>query len=266
MKPPRTSSLNAERALDILLALGEVGPEGLSLSEIVKQIGGGKSAAHRSIAALVQKGFAEPTGRYGYYRLGPAISMLAQRQERLEPQIQKFRPGMTEFARRTGFTVFLMVQAGLDAACAEMVSRSSRRHFTLGVGGRVPMGVAAGSLALLSMLPEKTAVQIIEANAERYLRHPSQRYVDKMVVATHVGEARRRGYAVNMAYYLPGEGGLGLPVPRTDSSEVNVAISFNAPLEMMNDEWIEQIIQELRECLKGPPRNQIQAETPLIEE
>jgi hypothetical protein len=47
---------------------------------------------------------------------------------------------------------------------------------------------------------------------------------------------------------------------------VNVAISFNAPLEMMNDEWIEQIIQELRECLKRPPLIQIQAETPLIEE
>lgn len=249
MTNPRTSSLNAERALDILLALGDVGPDGLSLSEIVKQIGGGKSAAHRSIAALLNKGFAEPTGRYGYYRLGPTIAMLAQRQERLEPQIQKLRPGMTEFARRTGFTTFLMVQAGLDAACAEMVSRSSRRHFTLGVGGRVPMGVAAGSLALLSILPEKTAVQIIEANAERYMRYPSQRDVDKVVVAAQVGEARRRGYAVNMAYYLPEEGGLGLPILRSNASEVNVAVSFNAPLEMMNEQWIEEIIEELRECL-----------------
>lgn len=257
MTSSRASSLNAERALDILLALGEVGPEGLSLSEIVQQVGGGKSAAHRSVASLLNKGFAEPTGRYGYYRLGPTISMLAQRQERLEPQIQKFRPGMTEFARRTGFTVFLMVQAGLDAACAEMVSRSTRRHFTLGVGGRVPMGVAAGSLALLSILPEKTAVQIIEANAERYLRHPSQRYVDQMVIAEQVGDARRRGYALNMAYYLPGEGGLGLPIPRSDSSEVNLAVSFNAPLEMMNDEWIEEIVKELRECLKTPAGQQM---------
>ncbi|MFX0541974.1 IclR family transcriptional regulator [Roseovarius sp. S4756] len=257
MTASRTSSLNAERALDILLALGEVGPEGLSLSGIVQRIGGGKSAAHRSIASLLNKGFAEPTGRYGHYRLGPAISMLAQRQERLEPQIQKLRPGMTEFARRTGFTVFLMVQAGVDAACAEMVSRSSRRHFSLGLGGRVPMGVAAGSLALLSILPEKAAVQIIESNAERYLRHPSQRYIDKMVIAEQVGEARRRGYAVNMAYYLPGEGGLGLPIPRSDSSEVDLAVSFNAPLEMMNDEWIEEIVKELRECLKASATHQM---------
>ena len=118
------------------------------------------------------------------------------------------------------------------------------------------MGVAAGSIALLSILPEKTAVQIIEANAERYLRHPSQRYVDKMVVVEQVGEARQRGFALNMAYYLPGEGGLGLPIPRTEPSEVNVAVSFNAPLEMMSDEWIEEILQELKDCLKASENQQ----------
>src|SRR5690606_32256395 len=153
------------------LVLGEVGPEGLSLSEIARRIGGAKSAAHRSLAALLNKGFAEPTGRYGHYRLGPAIPMIAGRQERLEPQIQLVRPGMTEFARRTGFTVYLMVQAGVDAVCAEMVSRSTRRQFTMGVGARVPMGVAAGSLALMSMLAEDASAAIIKANAERYQRH-----------------------------------------------------------------------------------------------
>ncbi len=249
MTAVRTSSLNAERALEILLVLGEVGPEGLSLSEIVRRIGGAKSATHRSITALLNKGFAEPAGRYGHYRLGPTIPMLAQRQERLEPQIQKIRPGMTEFARRTGFTVYLMVQAGVDAVCAEMVSRSTRRHFSLGVGGRVPMGVAAGSLALLSILPEATAEQIIAANGERYISHPSLRHIDQEVIGAQVAAARQRGYAVNMGYYLPGEGGLGLPLPRREAHEVNAAVSFNAPLEMMNDEWIDATIAELRDCL-----------------
>lgn len=251
MAPTNTSSLNAERALEILLVLGDVGPEGLSLADIARRIGGNKSAAHRSLAALLHKGFAEPAGRYGHYRLGPAIPMIAGRQERLEPQIQLIRPGMTEFARRTGFTVYLMVQAGVDAVCAEMVSRSTRRQFTMGVGARVPMGVAAGSLALLSMLPEDAAAAIIRSNAERYLRHPALRHVDATVIAQSVAQARTRGYAINMGYYLPGEGGLGLPVPRRGLYEVNVAVSFNAPLEMMNDDWIEATINELRDCL-GP--------------
>lgn len=244
-----TSSLNAERALDILLILGEVGHEGISLALIAQRVGAAKSAAHRSLAALLQKGFAEPAERYGHYRLGPSISMIARRQERLEPQIQLIRPGMTEFARRTGFTTYLMVQAGVDAVCAEMISRSTRRQLTMGVGARVPMGVAAGSLALLSMLPADVADHIMISNAERYLNHPSMRHVDHALVAAQVAEARATGYAVNMGYYLPGEGGMGLPIPARRRFEVNVAVSFNAPIEMMTPEWIAATVAELRDCL-----------------
>lgn len=96
---------------------------------------------------------------------------------------------------------------------------------------------------------EESVAQIIEANSERYATPPSLRDVDAGVVKKLVGEARCRGYSVNMGYYLPGEGGLGLPIPRRGHYEVNVAVSFNAPLELMNDVWIEEIIENLRECL-----------------
>jgi DNA-binding IclR family transcriptional regulator len=156
---------------------------------------------------------------------------------------------MTEFARRSGHTVYMMVQAGIDAVCAEMVSRFPDRQFTMGVGGRVPMGVAAGSIALMSIMPEADCLALLETNAPRYLSHPSVQYVDKSVVISQIEDARRRGFAVNMAYYLPGEGGLGLPVRATNPYELNAAISFTAPLEMMTEDWLPKIIDELRDCL-----------------
>jgi len=244
-----SSSLNAERALDILVALGEAGADGMSLSQIAQRVDGAKSATHRSLAALCNKGFVEPAGRYGHYRLGPAIPMLAKQQGRLDSQIQMFRPGMTEFARKTGFTAYLMVQAGIDAVCVEIVSRSPRRPFTMGVGARVPMGVAAGSMALLSIMPEAMAAEIIRANADRYISHPAVRPLDADLVTQQVAEARERGYAVNMGYYFPGEGGLGLPIHRRNHYEVDVAVSFSVPLELMTEEWIASTIDGLRECL-----------------
>lgn len=243
------SSSNAERTLDIILALGEVGPEGLSLGEIAQRIGSAKSATHRTLVALLQKGFAEPTGRYGHYRLGSAVPMLARRQERLEPQVQKVRPGMTEFARRTGFTVYLIVQSGVDAACAEMVSRSTRHQFSMGVGARVPMGVGAGSLALLSLFPDDTVRQIVDSNADRYREHPSSRPVDSDVIFGQVADAKQLGYAVNMGFYFPGQGGIGLPRPARGSYEIDMAVSFNAPLEIMTPDWIAGQIGILRACL-----------------
>ncbi|MBB4095205.1 IclR family transcriptional regulator [Ochrobactrum pecoris] len=243
------ASSNAVRALDILIVLGEAGADGFALADIAERIGEAKPAVHRSLVSLLQKGFAEPAGKHGFYRLGPAIPMLARGQARLEPLISKFRPGMTEFARRSGHTVYMMVQAGVDAVCAEMVSRFPDRQFTMGVGGRVPMGVAAGSVALMSIMPEADCLALLEANAPRYLSHPSVQYVDKAVVMSQIEDARRRSFAVNMAYYLPGEGGLGLPVRATSPYELNAAISFTAPLEMMTEDWLPKIIDELRDCL-----------------
>ncbi|WP_445503042.1 IclR family transcriptional regulator [Microvirga sp. G4-2] len=245
----QNASTNAVRALDILLVLGECGAEGIALADIAERVGEAKPAVHRSLVSLIQKGFAEPAGRHGHYRLGPAIPMLARRQERLEPLVLKFRPGMTEFARRTGHPVYMMVQAGLDAVCADMVIRSPDRQFSMGVGGRVPMGVAAGSIALMSIMPESDCLYLLETNAHRYLSHPSVQYVDKSIVLGQVRDAQRRGFAVNMGYYLPGEGGLGLPVPSSSLYEVDVAISFNAPLEMMTEAWLLRVIDELRDCL-----------------
>lgn len=250
MTDPMSSS-NAERTLEIILLLGEVGPEGLSLRAIAERIGCAKSAAHRSLVALHNKGFAERTERHGHYRLGPAVPMLARRQERLEPQVQTMRPGMTEFARITGYTVYLIIQSGVDAVCAEMISRSTRHQFTMGVGARVPMGVGAGSLALLSLLPDASVREILSANAARYTHHPSARPVDGEVILGQVADARRHGYAVNMGFYFPGQGGVGLPCPGQSLSEVNMAVSFNAPLELMTASWIEHQIRELRGCLKA---------------
>ena len=85
MKDARSSS-NAERALEILLILGDATAEGFSLAQISERLGCAKSVAHRSLSALRAKGFAETAGRYGHYRLGPSIPALTKRQDRLEPR------------------------------------------------------------------------------------------------------------------------------------------------------------------------------------
>lgn len=244
------ASTNASRALDILLVLGDASGDGMALAEIARKVGEAKPAVHRSLSSLLVKGFAETAGKHGHYRLGPAISMLALKQPRLEELIARHRPGMSDFARDTGYTVYMMVQAGVDAVCAEMISRwSQQQHIWIGIGGRVPMGVAAGSVALLSMLPEGECQRLIEDNAQRYLGHPSVQHVDSHVVAAHVSDARRRGYSVNLGYYLPGEGGIALPVRSMSPHEPDVAISFNVPLEVMTESWIENIVGEFRRSL-----------------
>lgn len=243
------SSSNASRALDILLLLGDYGEDGAALAEIAKSLNVAKSAAHRTLMALTEQGFAEPAERYGHYRLGSAIFLLAQRQQRLTPQIQKLQPGMTEFTKKTGYTTYIIAQSGFDAVCAEMISRSILPQQQFGIGERMPLGIAAGSVALMATLPEGEREAILQANTERYTQYPAVRHVDVDVVKQQVNETLARGYAVNMGYYLPGVGGLGLPLPKPNPFRVNVAISFNIPLENMKDDVMDNLIEQLKECL-----------------
>ena len=245
------SSLNAERALDILLFLGRCGPEGASLARITEESGESKAATHRSLQALCAKGFAEPAGRHGHYRLGPAVALLARAQGRSLPDLERLRPGMTEFTRRTGYTTYLMIRAGQDAVCAEIISRyDNRRTSLMGVGARVPMGIAAGSLALLSILPEAEMDRILEANAERYANYPSLHPVNVELIRAQALQARERGYAVNPGYFFVGEGGLGLPIRGAGAGDGDAAVSFNLPVEYMGQASIGELIDQLRDCLR----------------
>ena len=100
---PLSSSSNAERALDIVLALGEVGPEGLSLAEIAERMGCAKSVAHRSLVALLQKGFAEPTGR-ALARITPHIPKTVPKDplsQQAEVALASFKAGVCVSANLT---------------------------------------------------------------------------------------------------------------------------------------------------------------------
>lgn len=243
------ASTNASRALEILLVLGDADVDGMPLAQIARRVGEAKPAVHRSLSSLLLKGFAEVTARHGHYRLGPAIPTLALKQPRLGPLIERHRPGMSDFARGTGYTVYMMVQSGVDAVCVEIITRWTEQNHWMAVGGRLPMGVAAGSVALLSLLPEDECQRLVEMNAQRYVSYPSVQHVDRDVVEAQVADARSRGYAVNLGYYFPGEGGIAVPVRSVTPHEPNVAISFNVPLETMTESWIRGIVEEFRDSL-----------------
>lgn len=249
MRSP-TSSLNAERALDILLQLGGYGAEGAALARITEELGESKAATHRSLQALCAKGFAEPADRHGHYRLGPAVALLARSQTRALPDAERLRPAMTEFTRRTGYTTYLLTRAGLDAVCVEIISRyDARRTSMMGVGARVPMGIAAGSLALLSIQPPEEMERVLRANARRYENYPSLHPVSTEMIREQALQARARGYAVNPGLFFMGEGGLGLPIRAAGSGDIDQAISFNLPVEYMGAASVGELISQLRDCL-----------------
>lgn len=239
-------SSNVARAGEILLVLGEAGPDGLSLQEISRNLAEAKPAVHRALGALALKGFVEPTGRHGYYRLGPAIYGLARRQARADVLATRMRPALIDIVARIGQPVFLMARAGHDAICLEMLAPTPAQTLTGGTGGRVPLGVAAGSLALLSSMPNEAALQVIEANAERYRNYPSLRPLSAELMRELVQEARARGYALDFGYYFPNGGGIGIAVETGLPGGAELSISVSIYGEMHTPEKLDALAQDIR--------------------
>lgn len=242
---PQFSS-NVARAAEILLILGEAGPEGISLQDISETLDEAKPAVHRALGALALKGFSEPARRHGHYRLGPAIYGLARRHSRADILAIRMRPALMDIVARTGQPAFLMARAGYDAVCLEMLAPTPAQTLTGGTGGRVPLGVASGSLAMLSSLPDETVAQVIAANAERYRNYPALRPLNAAIMHDLVDEARARGYAIDFGYYFPNGGGVGVVVDTGLPGGAELSISVSVYGEMHTREKLDALVNEVR--------------------
>ncbi|MEX0758621.1 MAG: IclR family transcriptional regulator, partial [Tistlia sp.] len=214
---------------------------GWRLSDLAGAAELGQAATHRLLAALTDSGFAYQDPESRRYFLGYEIVRLGSLATRFDVA-ELARPALLRLARETGDTVFLSVREGLDALCLErQVGDFPIKTLTLTVGDRRPLGVGAGSLALLAFLPEREVAEIIASNAPRLERYPGFA-PDELHRLT--AEARAQGYAFNDGRIVSAMCAVGVPV-LDRRGRVVAAISVAAIRERMAPERIAWIAEAL---------------------
>lgn len=224
------SSSNAERAGEILIHLGNAGTEGLSLQALSLKLDEAKSATRRALVALSKRGFVEAAGKYGHYRLGPAIFGLANRTTSVSEMVRRFRPAVTEVAAVTQQSSYLMVRAGFDAICVDMHEGTAFvQTLTGGIGGRVPLGIGPGTVSILTLL-EPTAVDgILEQNQPRFGLY---NHANMAKVQRELGRARELGYSYDIGETYPDAGGVAVPI-RSSHGITAAAVSIAIPASLL---------------------------------
>jgi len=113
-------------------------------------------------------------------------------------------------SRETGQTFYLLLRSGDDAVCvARCESQSQIRTLVLEVGSRQPLGVGAGSMAMLAALPPEEIAHVIESNGPRYQERPA---FDEQAFREGVRLARERRYASHEGLFTRGVSGIGVAV------------------------------------------------------
>ena len=199
-KPEAGGTQSIGRATAILRLLATAGPDGMGLADVAALAGMERPTAHRILRRLVEESLVtQGPGRA--YRLGPLLYELGLAAGPSIPAQELCAAALEELSRVTGDSSFLMVRSGFDSVCLQR----REGHFpikvlVLGVGQRRPLGCGAGSIALMSLLPDQQGEELLQANRPGLDAYGEP---DNRTFRALIDKAREEGFATKDAPDLP---------------------------------------------------------------
>lgn len=220
-----TSDTNsAQKVCRLLRALSTPVPQ--RLADLAESSGVNKATALRLIESLIAEGFVARDQATKRYALGDEALTLGIAMQGRDHIRDRARPTLLRLASATGDTLLLSTRSGVESVCVdrEFGSYPIRANY-LDLGMRRPLGVGAGSLALLAWLPDDevaTVLSLIEPRLKS--RYPR---ITIELLKSEVQLARQRGHALLLDVVVEQMGGIGVPVFGQDGRPV-AAISLAA--------------------------------------
>ncbi|TAN14570.1 MAG: IclR family transcriptional regulator [Rhizobiaceae bacterium] len=232
-------SQSVDRALALLALVRRHAQAGISLAEIVSQSGLNKPTARRLLLALIRAGLVEQESETRKYFLGEEAFVLgalaSSRYSVLEIAVGSLRRISTD----SEDTSFFSIRRQDHALCLhrEEGAFPIRTHL-LQAGHQHPLGIGAGSMAMLACLPDHEIEGIIAANAA-FVAARFPRYTADLI-RRMVQETRARGWSVNPGLVLANSWAIGMAV-RYPDGRVAGALSIAAIDSRMREERQHQL-------------------------
>ncbi|MBA2673698.1 IclR family transcriptional regulator [Ramlibacter sp.] len=236
---PDAAVSSLHRAVAVLRALGAGASR---VSELGKALGYTQATTHRLLQQLVQEGLVEqlPDKRYA---LSLGLFELAARAGERGGLRGQFRPALLRLGAALGDSVFLLVRAGFDAMCLDRWEGPFPiRSFTGDIGGRVPLGIGQGAMAILANLAEAEREEVIRHNVPRLA---GMGPLDGVYLRTEIAKVRRQGYAATSSGLIEGMAGVGVPVFDA-RGEVVAALSVGTLSARLEGERLQVVVDLLR--------------------
>lgn len=233
---------NVARVAQVMDILAGAKETGLRLTDVVERSGLGVATVHRLLNGLVDYGFVDHDGETNRYFVGlKMLGWVAAATERygLAGYVE---PALERLARDTEDTIYFSLPSGYDSLCVDRREGSYPiKTLTLSVGDRRPLGVGAGSLALLAFQPETQRDRILAEDGERRRAFG----IDGAYLAEAVAASREAGYSLNPGRLIRGMYAVGVPIRRADGPAV-AALSVAALSERLSGERLDLVVGRLK--------------------
>ncbi|TSI15558.1 IclR family transcriptional regulator [Brevibacterium aurantiacum] len=249
---PGTGAQSIQRALTLLNLVGLIAGErssGASLSEVASISGRPKASVHRMLQALIAMGYVERFEEGGY-RLGVQSQILGQlAQKSVDPLVTESESSLLRLAELSRDTAFLTLRTGNYSICARREEGFGEiLNNALSVGDRHPLGIGAGSLAILSELSPAEVDAQFEANAQIF----AERYPKVSVAQLRdiIDRARVDGFVHNPGLFAQGSWAVGVPL-RIRGSRPRAALSIASIADRVTGSRVERLVALLRREAKA---------------
>ncbi len=221
---PPDGTQSVQRVLSLLRIIALHNRGGLRIVDLCRLTALRRPTLHRLVQCLELEGYVARNPKTRSYHLGAMIHELGISAAPPVRLGDLCRIHLRSIADATGDLVFLTQRSRWDAVCIDkQEGKHWVRTFTLDIGTRRPLGVGAGSLAILSALPPSEMRTAIEVN-EQPLREFEQLTPSRL--RSLVRETQTRGFAVHDGLHS-GARAIGFAI-HDECGESVAAISISA--------------------------------------
>jgi len=224
--PGRDGAQSVGRALNVLLCVSSSGARGADFDHLLRDAGLKRPTLYRLLGALLRTGLLEHDTHADRYRLGGRAYAIGKAAEYRFGLHRRAVGGVAWLAELSGDTAFLTLRRGNDSVCLHREEGTYPiRALSLDVGDRHPLGVGAGSIAMLAAMADVRVEHILAANEPAFrTRYAS---LSRGGLLGLVAETRERGFATNRGLIHPGSWAIGVVV-RDEAGAANAALSIGA--------------------------------------
>jgi DNA-binding IclR family transcriptional regulator len=211
----QSGAQSIERAIEVMRRVAEAGVHGVRLTDLVNATGLKQPTVSRLIGALMHEGLIDQDSRSRRLYLGVetfALGAIASARFGIH---NLALDALLQLAATTEDSAFLSIPRDTVSICLHREEGTFPiRTQVLKAGDRYPLGVGAGSLAILAAMPDTEVDRVIAKNvaqvAEAFPNHSPNR------LRQLVAETRRTGFAVNSGLIVSGSWGIGVAVIGAD--------------------------------------------------
>jgi DNA-binding IclR family transcriptional regulator len=246
---PEVEHRNIARILDVLDALTRASSRGLRLTDVAEATGLGKSSAHRILSGMTAGGLVEQDAENARFFVGLKMLAWAHAARERFAFARVAGPAIERLAQQTQDTVYLQARTGDEIVCIDRREGSFPiKVLTLSIGDRRPLGIGAGSLAILAALPDDEVERIMATQVQAR----SHFQIDDIMLRNMIVTTRRNGYAHNNIHVLPGFEnatgmvGIGVPIRRGDGMPV-AALNVTAVAARMKPPRRDTVVASMRQ-------------------